>query len=96
MILGLQLSIMADKVILEFVKSSKNITEADSDDENEKNNATSVPTASVMKTIIISMRSYLNVHSNAKMNNKMNDIEQFVDNLMPRKTTQRKIDFPKT
>ncbi|GFW39342.1 SCAN domain-containing protein 3 [Trichonephila clavipes] len=39
--------IMADKDILEFVESSKNIFEADSDHENEINN---VPTSSEMKS----------------------------------------------
>ncbi|GFX76748.1 hypothetical protein TNCV_664551 [Trichonephila clavipes] len=37
-------SIMADKDILEFVQSSKNIIKADSGDENKMNNATPVPT----------------------------------------------------
>ncbi|GFW72941.1 hypothetical protein TNCV_830641 [Trichonephila clavipes] len=32
--------IMADKEILEFIESSKNIIDANSDDENEMNNAT--------------------------------------------------------
>ncbi|GFT13594.1 hypothetical protein TNCV_3830681 [Trichonephila clavipes] len=35
--------IMAD--ILEFVESSKNIIDADSDDENEMNSAASIPTS---------------------------------------------------
>ncbi|GFX15206.1 hypothetical protein TNCV_2709111 [Trichonephila clavipes] len=38
--------IMTDKDILEFVQSSKNIIDADSDDENEMNNVASVPTSS--------------------------------------------------
>ncbi|GFV98299.1 histone-lysine N-methyltransferase SETMAR [Trichonephila clavipes] len=52
---------------------------ADSDDENEMNNAASVPTSSEMSNVLKSMRSYLEAHSNAKRNNKMDDIEQFVD-----------------
>ncbi|GFU84479.1 hypothetical protein TNCV_1567541 [Trichonephila clavipes] len=37
---------MADKVVLEFIESSKNIIDADSEDENEMNNAISVATSS--------------------------------------------------
>ncbi|GFV18160.1 hypothetical protein TNCV_169631 [Trichonephila clavipes] len=37
--------IMANKDILEFVQSSKNIIDADSDDENKMNNAALVPTS---------------------------------------------------
>ncbi|GFV73013.1 putative DD41D transposase [Trichonephila clavipes] len=40
---------MADKDILEFVQSSKNIFDADSDNENEMNNAAPVPTSSEMR-----------------------------------------------
>uniref|UniRef100_A0A8C4RRF5 Tigger transposable element-derived protein 4 n=1 Tax=Erpetoichthys calabaricus TaxID=27687 RepID=A0A8C4RRF5_ERPCA len=69
--------IMADKDILEFVQSSKNIIDADSDDENEMNNAAPVPTSSEMRNIMKSMLSYLDAHSNDEMNNKMDDIEQF-------------------
>uniref|UniRef100_A0A8C4RFJ1 HTH CENPB-type domain-containing protein n=1 Tax=Erpetoichthys calabaricus TaxID=27687 RepID=A0A8C4RFJ1_ERPCA len=76
--------------ILEFVQSSKNIIDADSDDENEMNNAAPVPTSSEMRNIMKSMRSYLDAHSNGEMNNKIDDIEQFVDNLMLKKTMQRK------
>ncbi|GFW74607.1 DDE-1 domain-containing protein [Trichonephila clavipes] len=79
--------IMADKNILEFVQSSKNITDADSDDENEMNNAAPVPTESEMRNIMKSMRSHLDAHSNGEMNNKMDDVEQFV----VIKTMQRKI-----
>ncbi|GFW34071.1 hypothetical protein TNCV_287551 [Trichonephila clavipes] len=43
---------MADKGILEFVQSSKNITETDSDDENGINNAAPVPTSSEMKSVL--------------------------------------------
>ncbi|GFV95612.1 uncharacterized protein TNCV_4576131 [Trichonephila clavipes] len=41
--------IMADKDIWVFVQSSKNIIDADSDDESEINNSTLVPTSSVMR-----------------------------------------------
>ncbi|GFU17218.1 DDE-1 domain-containing protein [Trichonephila clavipes] len=72
--------IMADKDILEFVQSSKTIFDADFNDENQMNNAAPVPTSYEMMNIMKSMRSYLDVHSNDEMNNKMDDIEQFVDN----------------
>ncbi|GFW49263.1 hypothetical protein TNCV_3057731 [Trichonephila clavipes] len=55
--------IMADKDILEFVQSSKNIIDEDSDDENEMNNAIPVPTSSKMRNIMKSMRSHLDAHS---------------------------------
>ncbi|GFT22062.1 hypothetical protein TNCV_3271231 [Trichonephila clavipes] len=65
------------------------------DDKNEMSNAALVPIATENRNIIKSMRSYLDVHSNEEMNNKM---EQFVDNLMLKKTMQRKISdyIPKT
>ncbi|GFV48941.1 hypothetical protein TNCV_1093411 [Trichonephila clavipes] len=69
--------IMADKEILEFVQSSKNIINADFDDENEMNNAP-VPISSEMRNIMKSMLSYLDALSNGEMNNKMDDIEQFL------------------
>ncbi|GFS76396.1 hypothetical protein TNCV_1620361 [Trichonephila clavipes] len=56
------------------------------DDENEINNAAPVPTSSEMRNIMTSMRSYLNTHSSGEKNNKMDDIEQFVDNLMLKET----------
>ncbi|GFX38795.1 hypothetical protein TNCV_4748651 [Trichonephila clavipes] len=68
---------MADKDILEFVQSSKNIIDADSSDENEMKNAASDHTSYEMRNIMKSMRSYLDEHSNGEMNNKMDDIEQF-------------------
>ncbi|GFT38706.1 hypothetical protein TNCV_1498961 [Trichonephila clavipes] len=43
---------MAKKDVLEFVQSSKNIIDADSDDENEMNNVTPAPTSSEMRSII--------------------------------------------
>ncbi|GFS74822.1 hypothetical protein TNCV_1395231 [Trichonephila clavipes] len=42
---------MADKDILEFVQNSEDITDTDSDDENEFNNAVPVPTSSKMRNI---------------------------------------------
>ncbi|GFV03889.1 SCAN domain-containing protein 3 [Trichonephila clavipes] len=56
--------IMADKDILEFVQSSKNIIEANSEDGNEMNNAVHVPTSFEMRNIMKSIRSYLDEHSN--------------------------------
>ncbi|GFY33200.1 hypothetical protein TNCV_1240511 [Trichonephila clavipes] len=74
--------IMADKDILEFVQSLKNIIDSHTDDENEMNKATLVRTSSEMKNILKSMRSYLDAHFSGELNNKMDDIEQCVDNLM--------------
>ncbi|GFU16269.1 hypothetical protein TNCV_4422241 [Trichonephila clavipes] len=65
------------KVILEFVQSSKRIIVSDSDDENEMNYAAPVPPSSEMKSVMKSMRSYLDAHSNGEMYNKIDDIEQF-------------------
>ncbi|GFX82506.1 hypothetical protein TNCV_2166541 [Trichonephila clavipes] len=61
------------KDILEFVQSSKNIIDADSEDENETNKAAHIPKSAEMRNILKSMRSCLD----AQMNNKMDDIEQF-------------------
>ncbi|GFT00859.1 hypothetical protein TNCV_4053201 [Trichonephila clavipes] len=58
-------------------KISKNITDTDFDDENEMNNAAPVSTSSGMRSIMRSIRSYLGAHSN----NKVDDVDQFVDNL---------------
>ncbi|GFV53653.1 hypothetical protein TNCV_1042601 [Trichonephila clavipes] len=63
--------------ILELVQSSKNIIDADSDSENEMNNAAPAPTSFEMRNIKKSMFSYLDAHSNGEMKNKMDDIEQF-------------------
>ncbi|GFU09673.1 hypothetical protein TNCV_5027181 [Trichonephila clavipes] len=73
------LSIMADKDSLEFVQSSKNIIDADYDDEHEMHNVGPVPTSSKMRNIT---RSYLDTQDNDKIINKMGDIERCVDNLM--------------
>ncbi|GFV06356.1 hypothetical protein TNCV_1528801 [Trichonephila clavipes] len=65
--------ITADKDNLEFHQGSQNITEADLNDKNEMNNA---PSSSEMKSIMKSVRSYLDSYSYCEMNNKMDDIEQ--------------------
>ncbi|GFU57139.1 uncharacterized protein TNCV_1780022 [Trichonephila clavipes] len=52
---------MADKDILEFAQSSKNIIDLDFDDENEM--ISPVYTSSEMRNIMKSMRSYLDAHS---------------------------------
>ncbi|GFU54568.1 hypothetical protein TNCV_3025161 [Trichonephila clavipes] len=75
-------TIMAE-LLLDFVETSKNIIDADSDDENEMHNAVPVPKPSEMRNIMKNMRSYLGTDSNDEMNDKM---EQFVDNLMLKKT----------
>ncbi|GFU89475.1 transposable element Tcb2 transposase [Trichonephila clavipes] len=64
------------------VRSSKKYHDADSDDENKMNNPASVPTSSEMSIIMKSMRSYLDARSSGEMNNKVDDIVQFVDYLM--------------
>ncbi|GFT32604.1 hypothetical protein TNCV_3145521 [Trichonephila clavipes] len=76
---------MADKDILEFVQSSKNIIDADSDSENEMNKTAPVLMSSERRKIMKSMHSYLDAHSNGEMNNKMDDVEQFVPILMLKK-----------
>ncbi|GFU25456.1 uncharacterized protein TNCV_3532171 [Trichonephila clavipes] len=80
---------MADKNILEFVESSTTITEADFDNEREKNNTAHVPTSSEMRNVMKSMLSYLYAHSNDEMLNKMDDIVQFLDNLMRKKNAKK-------
>ncbi|GFU14943.1 hypothetical protein TNCV_795191 [Trichonephila clavipes] len=57
--------------------SSQNIIDADSDEENEVNNAAPVPMSSEMRNIMKSMHSYLDAHTNGEVNNKMEDIGQF-------------------
>ncbi|GFX03143.1 hypothetical protein TNCV_4289261 [Trichonephila clavipes] len=56
--------IMADKDILQFVQSSKNVIHADSDDENKINVAAPVPTSSEMRNIMKSMPNYFDAHCN--------------------------------
>ncbi|GFV85589.1 hypothetical protein TNCV_3774131 [Trichonephila clavipes] len=86
--------IMADKDILGFLQSSKNINDADSDDENGINKATPFPTSSEMRNVMKSRRHYLDTHSNGEINNKMVDIEQrFVDNLILKKQCKGKYQF---
>ncbi|GFW61004.1 hypothetical protein TNCV_4872141 [Trichonephila clavipes] len=75
----------------EFIQSSESIIDADSNYENEMHNADSDPTSSQVRDIMKSMRNYLDAHSNDELNNKMDDMEQFTDNLMKKKTIQRKI-----
>ncbi|GFU23255.1 hypothetical protein TNCV_2559551 [Trichonephila clavipes] len=43
---------MAEKHILQFVQSSRNITDADSDDENEMSNKAPVPTSFELRNIM--------------------------------------------
>ncbi|GFY12964.1 DDE-1 domain-containing protein [Trichonephila clavipes] len=86
--------IKANKDILEFVQSSKNIIDTiDTDGEKEINNAAPVPTSSEMRNIMKSMRIYLGAHSNGEMNNKMGGIEQFVDNLMLKRQLKKTSDY---
>ncbi|GFW13085.1 hypothetical protein TNCV_3330171 [Trichonephila clavipes] len=90
--------IVADKDILEFDQSSKNIIDADSDDKKEMNNAAPVPPSSEMRNTMKSTRYYSDAHSNGKMNNKMADIEQLVVSLMLKKDNNAKKNtrlFPK-
>ncbi|GFX19135.1 uncharacterized protein TNCV_3012791 [Trichonephila clavipes] len=82
---------MADKDVLEFVQSSKNTIDADCGEENEMNNVAPVPMSSEMRNILESMHTYSDAHTNGELNNKMDDIEQFVNNLMLKKLMQRKI-----
>ncbi|GFW98986.1 hypothetical protein TNCV_1782051 [Trichonephila clavipes] len=57
--------VMAHKGILEFVRNSKNIINADSEDENEMNNAASVFTLSKMRNFMKNVPSYLDADFNA-------------------------------
>ncbi|GFX79735.1 hypothetical protein TNCV_2746541 [Trichonephila clavipes] len=70
------------KGILEFVQSSECITDAHSDDDNKMNSIASALISSEMRILTKSIRNYLDTHSSGKMNNTIDDIEQFVDNLM--------------
>ncbi|GFX98293.1 hypothetical protein TNCV_4909361 [Trichonephila clavipes] len=83
--------IMTDKDILEFFQSTKNIIDADFNDENEMNNAAPVPTSSDIRNSIKSALSYLDTHFNGEMN-KMDAIDA------KKGTMQRKIsdNYPKT
>ncbi|GFU91255.1 hypothetical protein TNCV_4925851 [Trichonephila clavipes] len=67
-------TIIVDRNILEFVQSSKNFMDGDSDDESEVNNAASVPVSNELRNVMKSKRSYLDAHYKGEMNNRM-DIE---------------------
>ncbi|GFY25175.1 transposable element Tc3 transposase [Trichonephila clavipes] len=60
----------ANKDILEFLQSSKNIIDEDSYEENEMNNAASVPKSSKIRTIMKSTCSYLEAYSSGERNKK--------------------------
>ncbi|GFV08951.1 hypothetical protein TNCV_3821941 [Trichonephila clavipes] len=76
--------IMADKDILKFVQSSKNIMDADSNDGNNINNATPVSTIFEKRSIMKSTRSYLDAHFNREYKTKWT----ISSNLMLKKTMQ--------
>ncbi|GFX65117.1 hypothetical protein TNCV_452551 [Trichonephila clavipes] len=78
--------------MLEFVQSSKNIINEDSNDENEMSKAGHIPTSSEMRNIMKSRRN-LDAPSNGEMNDKMDDFEQFVDNLMLKRQDNGKSDY---
>ncbi|GFY36121.1 hypothetical protein TNCV_4844931 [Trichonephila clavipes] len=61
-------TIMADKDILEFVQSSKNIIDGDSEDKNEMNNTAPVSTTFYIRNVIKSVFNYLNAHSKGGWN----------------------------
>ncbi|GFX35395.1 hypothetical protein TNCV_102021 [Trichonephila clavipes] len=58
-------------------KSSENITYADTDEENEMDNADPFRTSYKMRNIMESMRNYLDAHANDEMNNKIDEIKHF-------------------
>ncbi|GFU73263.1 hypothetical protein TNCV_167461 [Trichonephila clavipes] len=60
--------IMTNKDILELVQISKNIIDADSDDENEMSNAAPASASSEMMNIMKSMHNYSDAHFNGEMN----------------------------
>ncbi|GFT97915.1 hypothetical protein TNCV_2168111 [Trichonephila clavipes] len=68
---------MADKDILEFVQSSTNIIDADSDDEKEMNNAAPVPASSEIQFLLredLHLDHPLNTyHKNESFRNLLND-----------------------
>ncbi|GFT92659.1 hypothetical protein TNCV_3769121 [Trichonephila clavipes] len=69
-----------------IVQSSKNIIDAESDNENERTISAPVLTSPEMRNIMKNMRSYLD----GEMNNKMDDIKQFVDNLTLKNQSKEK------
>ncbi|GFU28444.1 hypothetical protein TNCV_1938321 [Trichonephila clavipes] len=74
--------IIAEKDFFEFVHSSKHIVDADSDDENEIDDAAPIPTSFEMRNVMKSLHSYLDAHSKGETNNKQDDIEHVLDNLL--------------
>ncbi|GFV81282.1 hypothetical protein TNCV_4773081 [Trichonephila clavipes] len=84
---------IADKDIWELIQSSNDISHADSDDEKELNIVAPVLTSSEMRSIMKSTRICLDAHSNAKVNDKMEGMEQ----LDAKKVNSKKyqIIFPK-
>ncbi|GFW47872.1 hypothetical protein TNCV_2400591 [Trichonephila clavipes] len=85
MIMCIHHQLWQTKAFWSLFKAKKNI-DADSDDENETNNAAPVPTSSEMRNIMESMLNCLDAHSNGKMSSKIEDIDQFVDNSMLKRT----------
>ncbi|GFV73009.1 hypothetical protein TNCV_1734771 [Trichonephila clavipes] len=78
---------MAHKDTLEYVQSLKEIIDADSDDENETNNAAPVPMLSEIRDILKSKRD-----SSGETNNKMDSIDQSVESAKKvRKKNQIKV-----
>ncbi|GFT11547.1 hypothetical protein TNCV_2523611 [Trichonephila clavipes] len=63
-------AITANKDILVYVQSLNDIVGIDSNNENEINIATPVPTSSDMRNIMKSMRSYFEAHSNEEQPNR--------------------------
>ncbi|GFW05828.1 uncharacterized protein TNCV_603001 [Trichonephila clavipes] len=78
---------------MEFVQSSKNIIDADSTDENEKNNVTPVPKSFEMKNLMKSICTYLDVLSNSEMNKKMEDIHVLKQHVLCVKCKKQGIDI---
>jgi len=82
---------MTEKDIVEIVRNPKHSTYVDSDDESENGfkDAVPVPSTSEMRKIIKSMRCYLNAHLSGETNKMMDDLEQFVDNVMLKRAFQK-------
>ncbi|GBM08365.1 hypothetical protein AVEN_108365-1 [Araneus ventricosus] len=85
--------IVTNEDILGIVQSSNDPIDVGSDDEfdNEIKIAVPVPITSKLRNIVKSIRSYLAMHSNVQMNKTMDDIEQFVDNLMLKTALQKQL-----
>ncbi|GFX55163.1 uncharacterized protein TNCV_1156241 [Trichonephila clavipes] len=84
--------IIADKDILKFVKSSKNIIEADSGEENEMNKAASFPASSEMKNI---MKKELTTEELQETQRNVSPSEQKEDERGPMPTSAIKDIFKK-